>query len=102
MLDGRRKSMQPMAQRLGVDHQQWQQFMSTSTWDHVEVRRRLAEWAGDFVDPDALVVDDTGFLKDGKDSPGVTATGTRSGAPAVASSRHVREGYFPGRLPCAR
>ncbi|WP_434450549.1 IS701 family transposase [Lentzea sp. E54] len=71
MLDGKRKSMQPMAERLGVDHQQLQQFVSTSTWDHVEVRRRLAAWAGKFVDPDALVIDDTGFPKDGKDSPGV-------------------------------
>jgi SRSO17 transposase len=26
MLDGKRKSMQPMAERLGVDHQQLQQF----------------------------------------------------------------------------
>ena len=71
MLDGKRKSMQPMAARLGVDHQQLQQFVSTSTWDHVEVRRRLAGWAAGFVDPDALVIDDTGFPKDGKDSPGV-------------------------------
>lgn len=71
MLDGKRKSMQPMAARLGVDHQQLQQFVSTSTWDHVEVRRRLAVWAAGFVDPDALVIDDTGFPKDGKDSPGV-------------------------------
>lgn len=71
MLDGKRKSMQPMAERLGVDHQQLQQFVSTSTWDHVEVRRRLAGWAREFVDPDALVIDDTGFPKDGKDSPGV-------------------------------
>src|SRR3954462_10809162 len=71
MLDGKRKSMQPMAARLGVDHQQLQQFVSTSTWDHVEVRRRLAGWAREFVDPDALVIDDTGFPKDGKDSPGV-------------------------------
>jgi SRSO17 transposase len=53
MLDGKRKSMQPMAQRLGIDHQQLQQFVSTSTWDHVEVRRRLAVWASEFVDPDA-------------------------------------------------
>jgi len=71
MLDGKRKSMQPMAARLGVDHQQLQQFVSASTWDHVEVRQRLAGWAREFVDPDALVVDDTGFPKDGKDSPGV-------------------------------
>ena len=33
MLDGKRKSMQPMAERLGVDHQQLQQFVTTSTWD---------------------------------------------------------------------
>jgi SRSO17 transposase len=71
MLDGKRKSMQPMAERLGVDHQQLQQFVTTSTWDHVEVRRRLAVWAQEFVDPRALVIDDTGFPKDGKDSPGV-------------------------------
>lgn len=71
MLDGKRKSMQPMAERLGVDHQQLQQFVSTSTWDHVEVRRRLALWGREFVDPRALVIDDTGFPKDGKDSPGV-------------------------------
>ncbi|MBE1467421.1 SRSO17 transposase [Kibdelosporangium phytohabitans] len=36
MLDGKRQSMQPMAERLGVEHQQLQQFVSTSTWDHVE------------------------------------------------------------------
>ena len=71
MLDGKRKSMQPMAARLGVDHQQLQQFVTSSTWDHVEVRRRLAVWAREFVDPDALVTDDTGFPKDGVDSPGV-------------------------------
>ena len=45
MLDGRRKSMQPMAARLGVDYQQLQQFVTSSTWDHVEVRRRIAGWA---------------------------------------------------------
>jgi SRSO17 transposase len=71
MLDGKRKSMQPMARRLGVDHQRLQQFVSSSTWDHVEVRRRLAVWANRFIGPDALVIDDTGFPKDGKDSPGV-------------------------------
>ncbi len=71
MADGKRKSMQPMAARLGVDHQQLQQFITSSTWDHVEVRRRLAVWAQEFVNPHALVIDDTGFPKDGADSPGV-------------------------------
>ena len=37
MLDGKRKSMQPMAARLGVDYQQLQRFVTSSTWDHVEV-----------------------------------------------------------------
>lgn len=71
MLDGKRKSMQPMAQRLGVDHQQLQQFVTTSTWDYTEVRQRLATWANGFVRPQAYVIDDTGFPKDGLDSPGV-------------------------------
>ena len=31
LLDGRRKSMQPMAERLGVDHQQLQQVLTSST-----------------------------------------------------------------------
>src|SRR3954468_7559041 len=71
MLDGKRKSMQPMADRLGVDHQQLQQFVTSSTWDHVEVRRRMARWADEFIGPEAYVIDDTGFPKDGSDSPGV-------------------------------
>jgi SRSO17 transposase len=71
LLDGKRKSMQPMAARLGVDHQQLQQFVSSSTWDHVEVRKRLARWADEFIEPEAYVIDDSGFGKDGVDSPGV-------------------------------
>jgi SRSO17 transposase len=71
MLDGKRKSMQPMAARLGVDHQQLQQFVTSSTWEHVGVRKRIARWADEFIDPDAYVIDDTGFPKDGADSPGV-------------------------------
>ena len=61
MLDGKRKSMQPMAARLGVDHQQLQQFVTSSTWDHVEVRKRLARWAESFIEPRAYVIDDTGY-----------------------------------------
>lgn len=68
MLDGRRKSMQPMAQRLGVDHQQLQQFLTSSTWDVKGVRRRLATAAVDLVAAQVWVVDDTGFPKDGRAS----------------------------------
>src|SRR5438270_9894894 len=71
MLDGKRKSMQPMAERLGVDHQQLQQFVTSSTWDYVDVRHRIACWADEFIAPEAYVIDDTGFPKDGADWPGV-------------------------------
>lgn len=69
LLDGRRKSMQPMAVRLGVDHQGLQQFVTTSTWDTAAVRQRLARRAVEVVGPDAWVIDDTGFPKDGTRSP---------------------------------
>jgi SRSO17 transposase len=71
LLDGRRKSMQPMAERLGVDHQGLQQFVSSSTWAVGPVRERLARRAVAVIAPDAWVVDDTGFPKDGAASPGV-------------------------------
>src|SRR4051794_110513 len=71
LLDGRRKSMQPMAERLGVDHQGLQQFVSSSTWAVEPVRERLARRAIGVIEPAAWVVDDTGFPKDGTASPGV-------------------------------
>src|SRR3712207_9287047 len=70
LLDGRRKSMQPMAERLGVDEQGLQQFVS-STWAVEPVRARLARRAVEVIAPDAWVVDDTGFPKHGTASPGV-------------------------------
>ncbi len=71
LLEGRRKSMQPMAERLGIDHQQLQQFMTSSTWPVGDVRARLAWRAVRVVRPQVWVVDDTGFPKDGLSSPGV-------------------------------
>src|SRR5215813_11399524 len=69
LTDGRRKSMQPMAERLGVDHQRLQQFITSSTWDYTGVRRNVARWFAASEPVEALVVDDTGFPKDGKASP---------------------------------
>jgi SRSO17 transposase len=69
LTDGARKSMQPMAERLGVDHQGLQQFVSSSTWDYTQVRANVARWADTAIAPEAYVVDDTGFPKDGKASP---------------------------------
>lgn len=71
MLEGRRKSMQPMAERLGIDHQRLQQFVFTSPWPVEPVRKALATRAIDLITPEAWVVDDTGFVKDGSASPGV-------------------------------
>jgi SRSO17 transposase len=69
LTDGARKSMQPMAERLGVDHQGLQQFITSSTWDYRAVRANVARWAVDAICPEAYVVDDSGFPKDGKASP---------------------------------
>nr|WP_207954884.1 transposase [Saccharopolyspora elongata] len=54
-----------MAERLGVDHQGLQQFITSSTWEHGQVRANVARWASETIDPEAYVVDDTGFAKDG-------------------------------------
>jgi hypothetical protein len=43
--------MQPMAERLGVDHQQLQQFVTSSTCDHVDLRRRINCQADMFIAP---------------------------------------------------
>ena len=75
MLDGRRKSMQPMGTRLGVglpaviDYQQLEQFVSASPWRVALVRRVLVRRALQLIGPDAWVVADTGFKKDGAFSP---------------------------------
>ncbi len=72
LLEGRRKSIQPMAARLADgDEQGLQQFIADSPWDDVPVRRRLARRMTGEIDPDGWVVDDTGLPKDGRFSPGV-------------------------------
>ncbi|WP_322770441.1 transposase, partial [Frankia sp. Cr1] len=40
--EGQRKAMQPMATRLGMDYQRFQQFITSSTWDYTQVRRNVA------------------------------------------------------------
>jgi SRSO17 transposase len=93
LLEGKRKSMQPMAARLGVDHQQLQQFVTSSTWDYTDVRGRVARWAQEFIDPRAYVVDDTGFPKDGVDSPGMAR---------MYSGRWARSGTARSGSACTR
>ena len=72
MLDGKRKSIEPMAARLvDGDEQCLQQFVNQSPWDPAPVRRALAGRMSRELSPDAWVIDDTGFPKFGKDSVGV-------------------------------
>jgi SRSO17 transposase len=72
LLEGRRKSIQPMAARLADgDQQGLQQFITDSPWDDVPVRRRLARRMTAEIEPEGWVIDDTGLPKDGRFSPGV-------------------------------
>jgi len=70
---GPRKSLEPMVERLGgdADYQSLQQFLADSPWDPVAVARAVAERVVPAIDVEAWVLDDTGFPKDGKESPGV-------------------------------
>jgi SRSO17 transposase len=72
MLDGKRKSIEPMAARLADgDEQCLQQFVNQSPWDEVPVRRALARRMSRELAPEGWVIDDTGFPKFGKMSVGV-------------------------------
>ncbi len=80
LLDGKRKSIQPMAVRLARGdpaadadalEQALQQFCNQSPWDPVPVRRRLAQRMTTAIGPAAWVIDDTGFPKFGRHSVGV-------------------------------
>ena len=71
--DGSRKSLEPLVARLGeeADYQSMQQFVADSPWDPGLVVKAVAERVAPEIGVEAWVVDDTGFPKDGKDSPGV-------------------------------
>lgn len=72
LLEGRRKSIQPMAARLpDGDEEGLQNFITDSPWDDVPVRRRLARRMTAEIDPEGWIVDDTALPKDGRFSPGV-------------------------------
>jgi SRSO17 transposase len=71
--DGSRKSLEPLVSRLGqeADYQSMQQFLADSPWEPARVVQAVAERVAPEIGVEAWVVDDTGFPKDGKDSPGV-------------------------------
>jgi SRSO17 transposase len=100
LLDGERKSIEPMAARLVENaseteamRQRLQQCVTVSAWADAEVRRRLALRFEKLLRPDVYIVDDTGFLKKGKYSVGVarqySGTAGRTENCQVAPSLHV-------------
>lgn len=72
LLTGERKSIEPMAERLGVDSQKLQQFVTDSPWDAEAVWRIIREEFPSRMEPlSAWIVDETGWLKQGEHSVGV-------------------------------
>jgi SRSO17 transposase len=72
LLPGQRKSIAPMSERLGVDAQSLQQFVSDSPWGEEAlwsaIRREIIPSLGPV---EAWVVDETGWVKQGGHSVGV-------------------------------
>ena len=73
LLDGDRKSIEPMAERIqGADVQALRQFVGQSPWAVEEVQRRLAEQMVDALsEPEVWMIDETSFPKAGDSSVGV-------------------------------
>ena len=73
LMPGQRKSIEPMAQRLGVDAQSLQQFVSNSPWSDTAVWTAIRREIIPRLEPiEAWVVDETGWLKQGQHSVGVS------------------------------
>jgi SRSO17 transposase len=73
LLEGRRKSCQPIAERLpDGDEQCLQQFLNQSPWEWEPVREGIAKkMTAALGEGGCWIVDDTGFPKQGKHSVGV-------------------------------
>ncbi len=73
LLDGERKSIEPLAQRLPEGNvQALQQLVGQSPWDEGPIREHLARRLAQELSPGAAwVVDEVGFPKQGKHSVGV-------------------------------
>ena len=72
LLPGERKSVEPMAERLGTDSQKLQQFVADSPWDEQDVWRAIRREVVPVLGPlTAWIVAETGWLKQGQKSVGV-------------------------------
>lgn len=70
MLDGRRKPVEPMAERLGIPRQNLGHFVGQSPWDYREVMRRVAARADRVLRPAAWLIDDHPFVRYGHGTAG--------------------------------
>jgi SRSO17 transposase len=104
LLDGERKSIEPLSRRVpGGNEQNLQQFINQSPWDLAPILAAYrARMAGAFATDDGvIVIDDTGFPKQGRHSVGVArqysgTLGKRANC-QVATSLHYasRRGDYP-------
>ena len=73
LIPGQRKSIGPMAERLGVDSQSLQQFVTDSPWSEEELWQAIRQEIIPHLEPlEAWVVDETGWVKQGSHSVGVS------------------------------
>jgi SRSO17 transposase len=73
LMPGQRKSIEPMAARLKVDSQSLQQLVTSSPWSDEALWRAIRQEVVPHLEPlEAWVVDETGWLKQGQHSVGVS------------------------------
>jgi SRSO17 transposase len=73
LMPGHRKSIGPIAERLGVDSQSLQQFVTDSPWSEEELWQAIRQEVVPSLEPlEAWVVDETGWVKQGTHSVGVS------------------------------
>ncbi|WP_166158724.1 IS701 family transposase, partial [Neochlamydia sp. AcF84] len=105
ILDGERKSIEPMAKRLpGGNEQAIQQFVNQSPWDHAAMQQQLARHMAQSmgVKKGVLVLDDTSLPKKGKFSVGVArqycgALGKIANCQSIVTWHYCEKGkeHFP-------
>lgn len=72
LMPGQRKSIEPLAARVGVDSQVLQQLLTSSPWSEEALWKRIRQEVIPHLEPlEAWVIDETGWLKQGKHSVGV-------------------------------
>src|SRR6266516_3626929 len=73
LMPGQRKSIEPLATRLGVDSQSLQQLVTSSPWSDEALWQAIRQQVIPHLEPlEAWVVDETGWLKQGQHSVGVS------------------------------